>query len=368
MTEKTVRVAVETIHSFMIDVFTSLGVPRDEGKICAQVLITSDLRGIESHGVGRLKMYYDRVKQGILSTTTEFEIVKETETTALVDGHNGMGHVISVRAMQMAIDKAKQFGMGSVAVRESTHFGIGGYYPLMAVKQGLIGMAFTNARPSTAPTFGVDPLLGTNPIAFGAPTDEEFPFLYDAATSITQRGKIEVLDRAEKMTPAGWVIDREGKTAIDTEAILAGLKRKEKAFVPLGGIGEKMGGHKGYGLATIVEIFSASLQGGMFLHSLSGFDPEGSPRPHHLGHFFLAIDIEHFVSLEQFKKTTGDILRTLRNSTKAPGEERIYTAGEREWLKEKKIRAQGIPINPNLQENLLVMQEDLGLDRYNFPF
>ena len=245
MADKTVRVPVDTIHNFTIDVFSGLGVPRDEAKTCAHVLITSDLRGIESHGVGRLKMYYDRVKQGILSVTTEFEIVKETETTVLIDGHNGMGHVISVRAMQMAIDKAKEYGMGSAAVRESTHFGIDGYYPLMAVEQGMIGMAFTNARPSMAPTFGVDPLLGTNPIAFGAPSDEEFPFLYDAATSITQRGKIEVLDRAEKPTPAGWVIDRNGKTATDTVAILEGLKKKENAFVPLGGIGETLGGHKG---------------------------------------------------------------------------------------------------------------------------
>ena len=178
--------------------------------------------------------------------------------------------------------------------------------------------AFTNARPSMAPTFGVDPLLGTNPIAFGAPSDEEFPFLYDAATSITQRGKIEVLDRAEKPTPAGWVIDREGKTATDTKAILEGLKKKENAFVPLGGIGETLGGHKGYDLATMVEILSASLQGGMFLRALSGFNPDGSPRPHRLGHFFMAIDIEHFVPLDQSKRTTGEILRALRNLTKMP--------------------------------------------------
>ncbi len=368
MEEETTRVPVDMIHSFMIDVFTALGVPDDDAKTCAEVLIASDLRGIESHGAGRLKMYYDRIKQGILSPTTQFEVVKETETTALIDGHNGMGHVISVRAMQMAIDKAKQYGMGSAAVRESTHFGIDGYYSLMAVKQGMIGMAFTNARPSMAPTFGIDPLLGTNPIAFGAPSDEEFPFLYDAATSITQRGKIELLDRAEKPTPAGWVIDRDGETATNTKAILAGLTKEDNAFVPLGGIGETLGGHKGYGLATMVEILSASLQSGMFLRALSGFNDDGSPRPHRLGHFFMAIDIEHFLPLEQFKKTTGDILRKLRNSTLAPGEEKIYTAGEKEWLKEQEIRQYGIPVNLNLQKNLLAMKEGLGLDSYKFPF
>ncbi len=261
MAHKTVYIPVETLKRFMVDVFTALGVPRDEAKTCAQVLITSDLRGIESHGVGRLKMYYDRIKQGILSPTTRFEVVTEGPTTAVVDGHNGMGHVIATRSMQMAIDKAKEYGMGSVAVRNSSHFGIDGYYALMAVEQGLIGLAFTNARPSVAPTFGVEPLLGTNPIAFGAPTDEEFPFLFDAATSITQRGKIEVLDRAEEPTPAGWVIDRNGRSATDTKAILEGLKKKEYALLPLGGAGETLGGHKGYGLSAMVEIISAALQG-----------------------------------------------------------------------------------------------------------
>ena len=210
----------------MKDVFIHLGVPEDEAALCSEVLIKSDLRGIESHGIGRLKMYYDRIRNGQHRAITNIEIVKESPTTALIDGNHGMGMIIGIKSMQLAIDKAKQYGMGAVAVRNSTHFGIDGYYPLMAVKQNMIGMSFTNARPAISPTFGVKPMLGTNPIAFGAPTDEECPFLYDGATSITQRGKIEVKSREEKPTPDGWVIDQNGQYMNDSDEILDGLTKK----------------------------------------------------------------------------------------------------------------------------------------------
>jgi len=368
MSGQIVRIPVETLQSFMKDVFMGVGVPEGDAEICAEVLITSDLRGIESHGVGRLKMYYDRIKAGILLPHTRFQVIKEGPTTAVIDGGHGMGHVIAYRSMQMAMDKAKEYGLGAVAVRNSTHFGIAGYYALMAIRQGQIGMAFTNARPSVAPTFGVQPMMGTNPIAFGAPTDEECPFLFDAATSITQQGKIEVLDRSEKSTPEGWVINQKGESVTDTPQILQDLLAGSNALLPLGGMGELLGGHKGYGLATVVEILSAALQGGRFLHDLSGFDADGSLQPHKLGHFFLAIDIEHFIPLERFKAVTGSIVRQLRASHKAPGQERIYTAGEKEYEMEKRIRVEGVPVNPNLQKNLKIMQEELGLTQYHFPF
>jgi LDH2 family malate/lactate/ureidoglycolate dehydrogenase len=345
-----------------------VGVPRAEAEVAGEILITSDLRGIESHGVGRLRMYYDRIRAGTVKATAEFEIIRESPTTALVDGHYGLGHVVAKRAMQMAIDKARQFGMGSVAVRNSTHFGIDGYYPLMAVKAGMVGMSFTNARPSIAPTFGVKPMLGTNPIAFGAPTDEECPFLLDGATSITQRGKIEVADRAEKPVPEGWVIDQNCNFATDPTAILKGFDAGTNALLPLGGAGELLGGHKGYGLATMVEILSASLQTGAFLYGLSGFDAQGNKIPLTVGHFFMAINIESFVPLEEFKATTGAIIRELRASTKAPGQSRIYTAGEKEFEYEKLVRAEGVPVVPNLQKDIKVMQAGLKLDKYQFPF
>jgi L-2-hydroxycarboxylate dehydrogenase (NAD+) len=270
--------------------------------------------------------------------------------------------------MQMAIQKAKVYGMGSVAVRNSTHFGIDGYYPLMAIKAGMIGMSFTNARPSISPTFGVKPLLGTNPIAFGAPTDEECPFLFDAATSITQRGKIEVLAREEKPTPEGWVIDQSGQFVTDSEGILKGLTQDKNSLLPLGGAGELLGGHKGYGLATMVEILSASLQSGVFLSALTGIDPQGKPTNFKVGHFFMAINIESFVDLDEFKKTTGTILRELRQSKKAPGQDRIYTAGEKEFENEIRVQATGIPIIPNLQKDIKMIQNELGLTQYVFPF
>ncbi|NLF52379.1 MAG: Ldh family oxidoreductase [Leptolinea sp.] len=359
---------VQTLLSFMRDVFTGCGVPADEAAICAEVLITSDRRGIESHGIGRLKMYFDRIKKGIQLPVTNFEIVRESPTTAVVDGHHGMGQVIGVRAMELAIAKAKQYGMGAVAVRNSTHFGIAGYYPLMAIKEGMIGMAFTNARPSIAPTFSVQPMLGTNPIAFGAPTDEECPFLFDAATSITQRGKFEVLARQGKSAKPGWAINSLGETITNAEDVLQGFAKDAAALLPLGGAGEDLAGYKGYDLATIVEILSASLQQGKFLWDLSGIGPDGKTQPNYLGHFFMAIQVEAFCPLDDFKHTTGEIMRQLRAARKAPGEDRIFTAGEKEFANEKDTAVRGIPIVPNLQKDILEMKKALKLNQYSFPF
>ncbi len=368
MQENTLRIPFDILQAFMRDVFIAMGVPHNDAEIAAEVLITSDLRGIESHGVGRLKYYYDRLNSGQHQPITNFEIIRENPTTAVVDGHHGVGMVIAKRAMQMAIDKAKIYGMGSVAVRNSTHFGIDGYYTGMAAKQGMIGMSFTNARPSIAPTFGVQPMLGTNPIAFGCPTDEDFPFLYDAATSITQRGKFEVLARVEKPGVEGWVIDNQAKYITDPNLVLESLSNDQCALLPLGGFGESLGGHKGYGLAVMVEILSSALQTGAFLHGLSGFDVNGNLQPFRVGHFFMAINIENFVDLEEFTHTTGEMLRQLRGSKRAPGYDRIYTAGEKEFENEKIVKINGVPVNENLQKDILFLQNKLGLTHYQFSF
>jgi L-2-hydroxycarboxylate dehydrogenase (NAD+) len=359
----------KTMEEFMADVFRGIGVPAEDAKVCAEVLIAADKRGIDSHGVGRLKpIYYDRIKEGIQNPVTNFEIVREGLTTAVIDGHDGMGHVIGKMAMQMAIDKAKRHGMGMVAVRNSTHYGIAGYYSLMAIENGMIGITGTNARPSIAPTFGVENMLGTNPLTFGMPTDEPFPFFLDCATSITQRGKIEVYDRLGKELPEGWVIDEAGNARTDTHQVLIDLVKGKAALTPLGGIGEDTGGYKGYGYATVVEILSAALQGGSFLKGLLGFDNEGNKRPYHLGHFFIAINIEEFTELESFKKTTGDILRDLRNSRKAPGCERIYTAGEKEYENWLYRKDKGVPINESLQKDIIALKKELNLTQYSFSF
>lgn len=359
MTEDFIYIDVRTLHNFMQDVFIGLKVPEEEAKICADVLISSDLRGIESHGVQRLKMYYDRILSDIQKPTTEFKIIKETETTALIDAGHGMGHVAAYRAMKLAIDKAKQYGTGAVAVRNSTHYGIAGYYSLIAIQEGMIGLTLTNARPSIAPTFGVEPMLGTNPLTIGCPTDEEFPFLIDCATSITQRGKIEVLARTKTPTSGAWVIDESGNQSTDTVEILEKLMNGTAALLPLGGAGEILGGHKGYGYGTAVEILAAALTGGPFMKDLT------LEKGYKLGHFFLAINIESFLPLETFKKIAGEIVRGLRNSKKTPGQTRIYTAGEKEYEMEIKRRKTGVPVNTSILQDLLTIQKELGLTDYS---
>jgi len=363
-----VWVDFNSLENFMVDVFKGIGVPEEDARICADVLITSDKRGIDSHGIGRLKsIYYDRIKAGIQSPKTDMEIVKDGSTTAVIDGHNGMGQVIAKKSMALAIEKAKKMGLGMVAVRNSAHYGIAGYYVLMAIEAGMIGISGTNARPSIAPTFGVENMLGTNPLTFGMPSDEEFPFVLDCATSITQRGKIEFYDRAEKEIPPGWVIGEDGKTRTDTHQILKDLKTGKAALAPLGGIGEETAGYKGYGYAAVVEILSAALQNGKYLKMLSGVE-DGKPVPINLGHFFIAINISSFIELELFKKISGDIFRSLRSSKKAPEAERIYTAGEKEYLAWLERKDKGAPINQNLQQQIITLKEELGLTKYKFPF
>ncbi|NLB42481.1 MAG: Ldh family oxidoreductase [Clostridiales bacterium] len=368
MSEKIHWVAFDIMEQFMVDAFKEVGIPEEDAKICADVLITSDKRGIDSHGVGRFKPFYvDRIKEGIINPVTNIKVVKESPTTAVLDGQNGMGHVIGKRAMELAIEKATNYGMGMVAVRNSNHYGIAGYYSMMAIQKGMIGITGTNARPSIAPTFGVENMLGTNPLTFGMPTDEEFPFVLDSATSIAQRGKIEVYGREGKPLPEGWVIGEDGTARTDTEQVLKDLVTGGAALAPLGGIGEELGGYKGYGYATVVEILSAALQGGAFLKDLTGLD-NGKKVPYHIGHFFIAIDVEAFTELDAFKKTTGDILRELRASKLAPGQERIYTAGEKEYIAWQYRKDKGVPLNEAIQRDIIQLKNDLELDQYKFDF
>jgi L-2-hydroxycarboxylate dehydrogenase (NAD+) len=369
MPDKIYHIQADILERFMSDVFQGVSVPPEDARTCAEVLIASDKRGIDSHGIGRLKpFYYDRIKQGIQQPITRFEVVRQGPTTAVVDGHDGMGQVIAKKAMSLAIEKAGKYGLGMVVARNSTHYGIAGYYSMLAAEAGMIGMTGTNARPSIAPTFGVENMLGTNPLTFAMPTDEEFPFVLDCATSIAQRGKIEVYERLGKKLPEGWVIGQDGQPKTDAYQVLADLTRGAAALTPLGGIGEEMAGYKGYGYATVVEILSAALQCGPFLKGLMGQDDAGKPQPFHLGHFFLAIQISQFTELETFKKTTGEILRSLRASKKAPGQPRIYTAGEKEYLAWQERRVTGIPLNPPLQKNIRQLIQELNLQGYDFPF
>jgi L-2-hydroxycarboxylate dehydrogenase (NAD+) len=340
----------EVLEKFMVNVMVKAGIPEEDARIIGDVLLQADKFGVDSHGVNRLKsIYLDRIKEGILNPVTNYKIIKEGPTTAVVDGQNGMGHVISYNAMRMAIKKAKEYGMGMVTVRNSSHYGFAGYYPLMAIRENMIGITGTNARPSIAPTFGVENMLGTNPLTFGIPSDESFPFLLDCATSITQRGKVELYAREGKDLPKGWVIDKNGESKTNSSEVLEDLIAGNAALTPLGGVGEETAGYKGYGYATVVEILSAALQQGSFMKMLIG-SKDGKKAPYCIGHFFIVIDISAFTEPDDFKKTTGNILRELRASRKMPGQTRIYTAGEKEhdtWMERKD---KGVPFNDELLE------------------
>lgn len=360
----------ETANNFVVDAFAGVGVPREDAEICAKVLLESDKRGIESHGFNRFKpTYIDRINIGIQNPVTNYEIIKETETTAVVDGHDGMGQVIGYKSMKMAIEKAKKYGMGMVVVRNSCHYGIAGYYTTMATQAGCIGITGTNARPSVAPTFGVEGMFGTNPLTIGIPTDEPFDFNIDCASSITQNGKIEYYERIGEDVHPGTIIDINGNAVEgDAGVALKAIRNGTAALATLGGIGEALGGYKGYGYAVVVELLSAALQDGNYGKMLNGKNEKGENVPYHLGHFFIAIDTDHFLGEELCRKKSGEILRAIRASKKAPGADRIYTAGEKEYLVWLDRKDKGVPITEAVQAEVSGIRDKLGLTQYKFPW
>ncbi|MDZ7315054.1 MAG: Ldh family oxidoreductase [candidate division KSB1 bacterium] len=360
---------IQKLKDFARDVFIGLGCPAEDAEICADVLAAADRRGIDSHGVGRLKpIYYDRIREGTQNAVTQIKVERDIGATAVIDGGNGMGMVVAKRCMEMAIEKASVYGIGMVVAKNSTHYGIAAYYPLMACERDMIGLTGTNARPSVAPTWGVENLLGTNPLVFAVPTDEPFPFTNDYATSTCQRGKIELYARLGKPLPVGWVVDSDGKAMTDAEAVLKALTSGTAALTPLGGIGEEMGGHKGYGFAAVVELLTAGLTLSPFLKQLNGVDESGKKTAIPLSHFFIAVDVSHFADPQQFKKQSGDILRSLRSSRKAKGAERIYTHGEKEYFFSIEREKTGAPLPPLVQKQLVQMRDELALHHWRFPW
>ena len=361
------KLNVAEVRKYCEDIYKNHGFTEDEARGITDVVLCADLYGIESHGVQRMIRYHNSIVGGHVDPKARMEIVFETPVSAVIEANRTMGQVTARKAMQMAIDKAKEHGFGMVTVRNCNHYGIAGYWTSMASKEGMIGLTGTNARPSIAPTFGVENMLGTNPLTFSLPTDEEFPFCLDCATSIVQRGRIEYYAREGRPTPAGTVVSENGEALTDSEQILKDLVAGTAALAPLGGIGEDLAGYKGYGYATVVEILSAALAGGQFMKALSGVDSEGKPSMYHLGHFFFVIDPDAFIGREEFKKIAGDICRELRASKKAPGQSRIYTAGEKEyevWLDRKD---KGVPVGEGVQKDIIAVRDALGLD-YKFDF
>jgi LDH2 family malate/lactate/ureidoglycolate dehydrogenase len=337
----------EPLKDFCKRVFEKMGVPHDDAEVTSDVLVLANLRGIDSHGVARLKRYVDGLRDGVMVARPDIRVVHETPTTALVDGGGGLGQPVGVRGMQSAIEKAKKMGVGFVAVRNSNHYGIAGYYALMALEHDMIGISTTNAAVLVVPTFGQDAILGTNPLSVAVPAGEERPYVLDMATSVVTRGKLEEYERMEKSLPLSWATDEHGVPTSDASRVLKNLlARAGGGILPLGGAREEDGGHKGYGLALLVDILCGVLPLAGYANTIYPKTPEGKRLPANVGHFFGAMRIDAFRPVDEFKAAMDDIIRRLKNSAKAEGQDRIYIHGEKEFEMEDQRRENGIPLHP----------------------
>jgi len=327
------------------------------------VLVAADLRGIDSHGVARLRRYVEGLQTGVMVARPQEQVVRETPATALIDAGAGLGQPVSYRAMQMAIRKALEVGAGFVTVRNSNHYGIAGYYAMMALEHDCIGMSMTNADVLVVPTFGRNAMLGTNPIAVAAPAGEEPPFVLDMATSTVPRGKLEVYHRLGKPMPLGWATDERGIATEDAGRVLENFKKRAGGgLLPLGGEGELFSGHKGYGLALWVDVFCAVLSGAAYADLVYPRTPDGKPLPANLGHFFGAWRVDAFRPVEEFKAAMDDLQRRLKNTPKAEGATRIYIHGEKEYEETERRLREGIPLNPKVAADLQAIAAELGVE------
>lgn len=352
----------EPLTSFCQEVFIKMGVPADDAWTTADVLVKADLRGIDSHGVARLRRYYTGLKNGVMVPRPEIKIVRETPVTALLDGGAALGQVAGLKGMKMAITKAQQNGLGFVTVRNSNHYGIAGYYAMMALEHDFIGISLTNSDAYVVPTFGREVMLGTNPISVCVPALKERPFVLDMSTAVATLGKLEVYSRLGKKLPLGWATDEKGQSCDDPVRVLNNIRsRAGGGILPLGGEGEEFGGHKGYGLDLLVDILCGVLSGSGYLNLLYPKTPEGKPLPSLVAHFFGAIRIDFFRPLEEFKSDMDDLIRRLKNSAKAEGKERIFIHGEKEFELEEKYRREGIPLYYKVYEDLKAIATEVGV-------
>ncbi len=330
------------LHAFTQDVFIKIGCTPDQASLATTVLLSADLRGIDSHGVARLSGYIRLWEAGRINTKPDIRIVHETLSTAVVDGDSGLGLVVAPFAMQVAIDKAKQAGTGWVSVRHSNHFGIAGYHAMMALQQDMIGMAMTNASPLVAPTFATERMLGTNPIAVAIPAATQPPFVADFATTTAANGKLEILQRKQQEAPLGWIQDKDGVPSSNPNELKNG-----GALLPLGGDREH-GSHKGYCLGAIVDIFSAVLSGanyGPWAPPFVSFLPlPADPVGKGLGHFFGAMRVDAFRPADEFKTHMDTWIGRFRNATPAEGQEKVLIPGDPEREMEAARRKEGIPL------------------------
>jgi L-2-hydroxycarboxylate dehydrogenase (NAD+) len=333
------RLSTESkLKAFITAILTKVGVDSKAAETVGEVLVAADMRGIESHGLARLESYYvNRIRNGKLVAAPNVQVVRETETSILLDAGNGLGHPTAKLAMERVIEKARERGTAFGAVRNSNHYGIAGYYAMLALPHDLIGISSTNSVRYGAPTYGRAVLLGTNPFAYAIPAEKEPAFVLDFATTTVPRGKLEVYQRKEKQLNPGWAIDVQGRETLDPAAAMKG------ALLPLGGFGVDNGGHKGYGLGLLADILCGVLSGGAFGADLPL--PGDGPLPGKISHFFGAIRIDAFRDAQGFKRDMDRELRTFKDSQKVPGCERIYVAGEIEYEKTLETRKSGVPIH-----------------------
>ena len=349
------HLAFQDVEAFCIKVFQGYGFTEAESRQITDVLLAADLAGFESHGIQRLTRYHFEMLSGFVKLDQKPEIVKETPISAVIDGHDGMGQLIGVQAMELAIRKAKEFGFGIVTVRDANHYGIAGYYSNMAAKEGLIGICMTNTESIMVPTFGKEAILGTNPIAFAMPADP-IPFSFDAATTVVPRGKLEVYAKRGNGLPDGWALDETGHTSTDSDRVLGNIIAKSGGgILPLGGAGELNGGYKGYGFGMICEIMTGILASGCTSNHVNR-----TPGRVNTAQCFIAMDYGMFGDKAQIEAHLSTFLQEIRDSRKADGEERIYTHGEKEFEHHGKILQEGIPVNEKTYNEMIKIGEYTG--------
>ena len=347
------------LQTFTEAVFLKMGCSPSHAKMATDALLAADLRGIDSHGVARLSGYVRLWEAGRINASPSIRIVHETPSTAVLDGDSGLGLVVAQEAMDIAIKKARDVGTGWVSVQNSNHFGIAGYFAMMALQHDMIGMAMTNASPLVAPTFSSDKMLGTNPIAVAAPAGEQPAFVADLATTTAANGKLEILQRKNLDTPSGWVQDEEGLASTD-----AHILKKGGALLPLGSDREH-GSHKGYALGAIVDVFSALLSGANYAPWVPPF-PAYVPMPSRqpgkgIGHFLGALRIDAFRPADEFKRSMDDWIGGFRGAASIEGQQKVIVPGDPEREAQQQRMQQGIPLESSVVKDLQQVADQFSL-------
>ena len=353
------QIDTENVRQFCEALFGAYGFLEDDGRIISDVLLVADLYGIESHGIQRLVRYDEEILSGQVDVKARLDIVHETPVSACIEANKMMGQLSGVQAMKLAVDKAKTSGCGMVTVRNSNHYGIARYYTEIAAAHDFIGISTTNTEAICVPTFGAQAMTGTNALALAMPA-EPFIFSYDASTTVVPRGTLEVFRKNSTPLPDNWALDQNGSPCNDAATVIDSIIAKTGGGIaPLGGLGTIHGGHKGYGLSVIVDIFSAVISGGLTSNHVNR-------KPGHTGicHYFMAIDYGIFGDKKAIKTNMSKFLQEIRESKKAEDHDRIYTHGEKEFELMAKRKNGKIPVNEKTLEEMKMIADKLGVD-YN---